>query len=646
MKNFKFARIIVLVLSLALLIGSAMAITASAEETESASTGKFGSISLAYADKVAIRVQVDATAEEINSGDVVVSYELNGKTADATYHETDSKGRVWVITEGIAYYDLGQIVTFSSKVGDTLVESGRTYSVAQFLYKMLNTDSGITEEYRNLYQKTLECGEAAQIALGINADKLVTASTFVKTNNADVSINGKSTAFAPSAGLAGVTPTYNGTIPEGQCISGWTIRVGETDSTVGTSFDCSGVVEILAPIFIDHVDGDDNEACDNCGTEMLKPRYTVTINYGSKSKTVEVKEGNALTEADLTLDSKYPFAVVEWQKDGVAYDTSTPVTEAIELTAVLANEAVYEDFETEGAWNTSNASKVTYTHITEGAISGNQSLQFTTTAAYNGVYRQNLTDKIDFSDVNYIYFKARVSADAKITFRFFNANNIYGSYLQVGQEIKADGNWHLVCLDLSTLSGSFTKEETKAMFIMTNVAVTVDIDDMVFARDEIIVEEPDDGTILTYDFNDEEGWYFSGSTTSMAIATDDNGNSIMSGTIGGWGAIYVKDLSGLGDLNYLYVKVKTSTAFQLRVYAGDNMSTSPRRAIASTTVGTTSDGYTILKFDLTNLSSISPTNGDFEKADIQMFALVRNASGAATYDIDQIVLASEEITFE
>jgi len=76
------------------------------------------------------------------------------------------------------------------------------------------------------------------------------------------------------------------------------------------------------------------------------------------------------------------------------------------------------------------------------------------------------------------------------------------------------------------------------------------------------------------------------------------------------------------------------------------MSTSPRRSVASTTVGTTSDGYTILKFDLTNLSSISPTNGDFEKADIQMFALVRNASGAATYDIDQIVLASEEITFE
>jgi len=82
------------------------------------------------------------------------------------------------------------------------------------------------------------------------------------------------------------------------------------------------------------------------------------------------------------------------------------------------------------------------------------------------------------------------------------------------------------------------------------------------------------------------------------------------------------------------------------LYGGDNMGTSPRRSLTGTSVGTTADGYTVLRFDLTDWTSISPTNGDFDKADIQMFALVRNASGSASYDIDKIVLASNEITFE
>ena len=218
MKKFNFARIIVLVLSLALLVGAVFTIAASAEENDS--TGKFGNISLAYKDKVAIRVQVDATEEEILNGDVVVSYELNGKTANATYHET-LNGKVWVITEGIAFYDLGQIVTFSSYVNGVQVESGRTYSAAQFFYKMLYTDSGISEDYRNLYKISLEVGEAQQIAFDINTDKLVTDSTLVKAGQ-NISLNGKSFAFAPAASLE-VTPEWNGELTEGASVIGWVI---------------------------------------------------------------------------------------------------------------------------------------------------------------------------------------------------------------------------------------------------------------------------------------------------------------------------------------------------------------------------------------------------------------------------------------
>ena len=174
--------------------------------------------------------------------------------------------------------------------------------------------------------------------------------------------------------------------------------------TTHTCKECGNSYKDSETAQLTHVDGDDDEMCDNgCGTEMPKPRYTVTLNYGSKTKTLEVKEGTKLTAEDLALDSKYPFAVLEWQKDGVAYDFDAAVMGDMTLTAILANEAIYDDSETEGTWNLTK-DVVTYTHIIEGAIAGEQSLQFTTTA-WNGIYRQNLTDKIDFSDVNYIYLK-------------------------------------------------------------------------------------------------------------------------------------------------------------------------------------------------------------------------------------------------
>ena len=398
-----------------------------------------------------------------------------------------------------------------------------------------------------------------------------------------------------------------------------------------------------------HIDANDDEMCDNgCGTEMLKPRYTVTLNYGSHTKTLEVKEGTKLTEADLALDSKYPFALVEWQKDGVAYDLDATVTGEMTLTAVLES---YKLFESPETWK--NSGSTTNTEIADKTNPENTILQFTTVGNYSGIYSQNLHLHEDFTDVRYIYLKVRVSVDTKINLRFFKENNAFAStYMQAGENVSADGKWHIVCVDLDSLT-TFSKEEIKLMLIMSNVAATVEVDDIYFAREEIEIELPKEeettGVIYTYDFDSKDGWYFSGGSTSMAIVTDDNNNSIMSGTIGSWGAVYTKNVNttcDLSELKYLYVKVKTSTALQLRLYAGEDMNNSSRRSLTATTVKTTSDGYTILKFDLSNWSSITPTGSAFDVTDISMFALVRNASGTATYDIDQVVLASEELTFE
>ena len=264
MKKCNLARIMILVLSLALLIGSAMAITVSAEETESASTGEFGNLSLAYGDKVALQVVVDATKEEIDNGTVKVTYSINGNEANATYYRTDDSGRVWVITEGIAVYDLAQTVTFNSYVGDTHVEENRTCSAAQFIYYRLYSDPSTTEVYKTLYNNLLAYAESAQIALNKNANALVTASTIV-TAGENITVNGMNYAFAPAASLE-ITPVWTG---EGT-VEGWNIVDNGVEKTVGLTFTCSGNVKIVEPIFHIHTPGEvvvENNVAPGCETE-------------------------------------------------------------------------------------------------------------------------------------------------------------------------------------------------------------------------------------------------------------------------------------------------------------------------------------------------------------------------------------------
>ena len=248
-KIFNYSRIIILAISIALLVGAVFCISAAAAEEES--TGTFGNISLAHYDKVAIRVEVDATEQEIKDGTVVVSYTINNESKNAEYYMTDEEGRVWVITEGIAIFDLAKEVTFSSTINNVTVEENRTYSVAQFLYKMLYTKADLEDLDRNLYNAILAHGEASQLSHGINTDKLVTDSTLVYTSNPDLAINGKDFAFAPAADIQNVTPVYTGALGVGKVLEGWNIIDNGEEKTVGTSFDCSGVVEVVGPVIAD-----------------------------------------------------------------------------------------------------------------------------------------------------------------------------------------------------------------------------------------------------------------------------------------------------------------------------------------------------------------------------------------------------------
>ena len=311
MKKSNLTRILVLVLSLALLIGSAMAITASAEETPA--KGEFGGASVAYGEKVAIRIAVQATKEEIVNNDVIVSYEINGETKNATYKEDYEGGYVWVMTEGIAAYDFVETVTFSSKVGETTIESGCTYSVAQFLYSMLYTNPELETEWEDLYNALLVYGEAAQNALNINEDKLISKSTIVSTENANVTINGGKYVFAPGATLE-VDPKWNGTLEDGMSVGGWKIINNGEEETVGLTFTCSGVVEIVEPIFHVHTHTPGEVVVEN----NVAPGCESEGSYDNVVYCTDPACGDEISRETITVDAighAYGDVVYEWAAD-------------------------------------------------------------------------------------------------------------------------------------------------------------------------------------------------------------------------------------------------------------------------------------------------------------------------------------------
>ena len=248
MKKHNLTRILVLVLSFALLIGSALVINAAAESTEPVD-GSFGAISLAYKDTVAITVKVKATKAQIDNGEVVVNYNIRGQERKATFFEEAENGYVKVITDGIAAYNFAEVVTFSSTANNEQVESDRTYSVVEFLYKQLHYYDTASEDEKALYNAILEFGKAIQKVYAEHVATDISKTTLVFTKNADVKIGEKKFAFAPGASIENVTPVWGGTVPVGQEIVGWNIVDNGVAKDVGTTFTASNVVEVVSPVF-------------------------------------------------------------------------------------------------------------------------------------------------------------------------------------------------------------------------------------------------------------------------------------------------------------------------------------------------------------------------------------------------------------
>ena len=292
----KFSKILIMILSLALLIGSVVAVGASAEETN---TREILAKNVAYTDKVTMLFAVDASLDEAIAGTVKVAYyweedgvavikeakllypyDENGNDIEQYIYPEGGKKHPVFYTEGVPAKELGREVKIVAYTG-TLPEDAEfeTYSVAEYFYARLYKDgvAGATEGkdvYRKAtYENLLAYAASAQELLvnygKADADKavLVTDYTYVVALGAGTTVNGGATALF-RAGEAEITLAYTGELTGNQELIGWTVTDAEGNSVDYTSntITVSGAVTV-APMFGEHECVDENPAdhvCDLC----------------------------------------------------------------------------------------------------------------------------------------------------------------------------------------------------------------------------------------------------------------------------------------------------------------------------------------------------------------------------------------------
>ena len=180
MKNNRFSKILVFILSLALLIGSAVAVTVSAAESDE--TYDITAMNIVCADKTNVVVAVDATLEQAN--DVVVTYTIGteGPFTATYWAEQSQDGFLVYYTKGISPKDLGldvKIEAHSKSAADYVpdYESALNASVVEYLYSMLygeegliDADEGLDLNRKYMYASMLSYANYAQEVLW-NADE-------------------------------------------------------------------------------------------------------------------------------------------------------------------------------------------------------------------------------------------------------------------------------------------------------------------------------------------------------------------------------------------------------------------------------------------------------------------------------------------
>ncbi len=225
MKNNKFFKFSLLILSLALVIGAVFAISASANEGES----KPEIISQNIACEGDFHLMYAVDANTVKSGSVtlnVYSSYPDGNTApiwsgtDTTAEEIEKIGSVYVFkTSGIAAADMAKnfyIQAVDGEGEDAVSGNVMRYSVAEYLYEKL-CDPDLTPEWESLINSIIAFGDNAQIVFGkMNAEEHDLISELRYVVVAGGTLDGFTT---------GVYPVGKSITPYSETVSSWDATV-------------------------------------------------------------------------------------------------------------------------------------------------------------------------------------------------------------------------------------------------------------------------------------------------------------------------------------------------------------------------------------------------------------------------------------
>jgi len=224
MKNTKLKRLLVMLLSLALLIGSAVGIAVSAEGEDTIdNTGVIEAKTIVHNDKIQIGFYIDADKTALTDGTFTVKYYWGDDTTavkTAAVRDDGLKpGSTLVVTEGVAYYELTKVVTVTVYDANEEEVDSATYSVAQFLYAKLYADGFKTSEAQDekeaaaVYEALIDLGAKSQTYLEENAHALVTDCSILYTDVDGLTLNGERYVFALPGENITATPVYTGETP-------------------------------------------------------------------------------------------------------------------------------------------------------------------------------------------------------------------------------------------------------------------------------------------------------------------------------------------------------------------------------------------------------------------------------------------------
>ena len=273
MKNYKTSRILVLVLSLALLIGTAVGFAASATELAE-TTPEIEAINVYYKDVIYVAIAVNTPVEETAAAnsDIAVKYLLNGEEKTAAYvgnqqiwannaEKNDPNYYPVYVTEGIAAKNQGDDVT--AWVVDANGQSAtKNVSVASYLYQRLYKDGIIaaTEETdvakKDFYLAHLDYIAGAQTVLYNNATPAPETPKTLVTNYVavyaqDAKINGGD-SFLLNKSAIDVELTYTG---EG-AKTAWNVTTYDDNGVATTKTETSDTITltssaVVSPVVLD-----------------------------------------------------------------------------------------------------------------------------------------------------------------------------------------------------------------------------------------------------------------------------------------------------------------------------------------------------------------------------------------------------------